>query len=98
MKTLAKLSIIGGVLIVVLSGSAEAGGFKVKSLGKFQQKALAKVAGGVAGAYVGTAVTPVAGPLAGGAVGGAVSHAVGNHAEKKWTGKGLKNIGNYKKW
>ncbi len=61
MKTLAKLSIIGGVLIVVLSGSAEAGGFKVKSLGKFQQKALAKVAGGVAGAYVGTAVTPVAG-------------------------------------
>lgn len=71
---------------------------KVKSLGKYQQQAAAKGFGAVVGTAAGAASTPFVGPYGGAAVGAGTSHAVGNHAGKKWTGKGLQNWNKPGRW
>lgn len=74
---------------------------KFHSPGKFQQKV---IAGASVGAANGAAFGSFAGPAGtaagagGGAVTGSASVIIGNHAEKKWTGKGLQNWNRPKHW
>ncbi|WP_040351768.1 hypothetical protein [Blastopirellula marina] len=64
---------------------------KFRSLGKFQQNALAHGVGALAGQGTGVAAGYLAGPYAGWVVGTSTAIVVGNHAKKKWTGRGLNN-------
>lgn len=79
---------------------SHAGGFKVKvkSLGGYQQKKLAQGFGMGVGKGVEYATTPYLGPNGGKVAGDYVGGKAGNHAQKKWTGKGLKNWNKPKHW
>jgi len=96
--------IVGLVLSATLVSSSFAGGFgslggyKAKSLGKFQQKTIAHGFGGAAGFGAGVVSSPVITPIGGAIFGAGVSHVVGNHAERKWTGKGLQNWNKPHRW
>lgn len=99
---------LAALALVLTTGSVSMAGFgmpkvsmpkvKVKSLGSYQQQALAKGFGGAVGYGAGVVATPFVGPYGGAAVGAGVSHGVGNHASKKWTGKGLQNWNKPSRW
>ncbi len=81
------------VASMACAGAVHAGAPQVKgrSLGKYQQQAVARGFGAGVGAGVSYATgNPVAGSVAG--------YAAGNHASKKWTGKGMQNWNKPKHW
>lgn len=69
-----------------------------RSLGAYQQRSLANGVGTAAGVGVTAATAPALGPYGAKAAGAGAGYAVGHHAEKKWTGSGLKNWNRPNHW
>jgi len=71
---------------------------QVHSLGPYQQKQLAHGFGSAVGYGVQTGATPYIGPAGGAMLGKAAGDRMGQHAQQKWTGKGLNNWNKPSHW